>query len=161
MVEHGLLGGGLPVPHAHTLVHGCRDDLRPVRAEGGRPDRSLMSFEQRQGRARAHVPEARRCVIGGRHDPAAVAAESRAGQAAAVAREGRARLACARVPDARQIVVGDRRKPPAIGAECGVSDDATALQQDFDAAAERVPHRAVPSIDAVTIFFPSGLKEAE
>ena len=98
-----------------------------------------MSFEQRQGRARAHVPEARRCVIGGRHDPAAVAAESRAGQAAAVAREGRARLACARVPDARQIVVGDRRKPPAIGAECGVSDDATALQQDFDAAAERVP----------------------
>ena len=131
------LGDAADVPDARGAVSGSGDDARPIGAEGGGIDRSLVAAEDGDRLAGRSVPDAcgliRRCC----DDPRPVGAEAGVRDPTLVAAEDADRGAGRGVPDARGAVPrrGDDARP--VGAEGGVRDPTLVAAEDADRGAGR------------------------
>ena len=93
-----LAGRGVPQPRG--IVIGGGDDARPVRREGGTPNRNFVAAQDSDLRARRGVPQPRGLVIGGGDDARSVRRERGAPNRIVVAAQDGDRLRRSRRPTA-------------------------------------------------------------
>src|SRR5216684_3127788 len=159
---------GRCIPHARGPVQGRREDQPPIWTEASRKDLVPVAVKHCLVGRRLPVPHSHLLVHGCRNDLFPIRVEGGRPDRPLVSFEQCQGRAHAHVPEARRSVIGRRHDPADIVA----SHRPSALNEAFLtmllpsrttlALPVRASHRrAVPSMDAVTIRCPSGLKEAE